>query len=282
MNICIYHDHCADGYMSAAIFYMHFRAIRETIHFIPAQYGDEAPTLSERSNVYILDFSYPRAQLEKMKSQVKSLVVLDHHKTAQAALEGLSYCIFDMEKSGARLTWEYFNPNHPAPKLVSYVEDRDLWKWKLPQSREVSAGLTLLEKIPEEEHFETWLHYLDRPEELIEIGKVVLKLNERYVKLMAGRAHFQTFAGYYVPVVNSTHLHSEVGEFLAPGKPFAVIYKDIDGKRIFNLRSTHSGIDVGKLAKKYGGGGHREAAAFTWPLSKLWMLKIGFLLERWI
>lgn len=115
-----------------------------------ASYNTEPPyQLAVDRPVYVVDFSYPREQLQKLRGAanqscwadfegVHALIVLDHHKTAQADLAGLPYCTFDMERSGAGLTWDHFHPDQPRPWIVDYVEDRDLWRFKLPSSEAIS------------------------------------------------------------------------------------------------------------------------------------------------
>lgn len=68
---------------------------------------------------------------------------MDHHKTAEAELAGLDFCEFDLNRSGGRLAWERFIDPQP-PWLITYTEDRDLWRWALPQSREINAALRTL------------------------------------------------------------------------------------------------------------------------------------------
>ena len=92
-------------------------------------------------NVIIVDFSYPRDVLIKMAEDADSIIVLDHHKTAEENLKGLDFCIFDMTRSGAVMAWEHFHGKGNTPLLFQYIQDRDLWQWKLPQSKEFSAGL---------------------------------------------------------------------------------------------------------------------------------------------
>jgi hypothetical protein len=41
-------------------------------------------------DVAIVDFSYKRPVMVELASKAKSILVLDHHKTAQADLDGLS------------------------------------------------------------------------------------------------------------------------------------------------------------------------------------------------
>ena len=66
-----------------------------------------------------------------------------------------------------------------------------------------------------------------------------------------------------MPCVNITHLLSETLHELAKGQPFAIGYFDSDGQRIYSLRSDFDGVDVSKIAKNHGGGGHKHAAGFT-------------------
>ena len=69
------------------------------------------------SEVYILDFSYPRQVMESLLSQHVKVIALDHHKTAQEALLGLRGALFDMNRSGAMISWEYFHPEREIPDL---------------------------------------------------------------------------------------------------------------------------------------------------------------------
>ena len=88
-----------------------------------------------------MDFSYQRNQILELR-KTNRVVVIDHHKTAQADLEGLDDCVFDMEHSGAVLAWQYFH-KAKVPEILLYVEDRDLWNWELPDSRAISAWLNV-------------------------------------------------------------------------------------------------------------------------------------------
>jgi uncharacterized protein len=59
------------------------------------------------------------------------LIVIDHHKSAMIELHDISNTHFDMTKSGAMLSWEFFHPGKEPPKFIRYIQDRDLWKWEL-------------------------------------------------------------------------------------------------------------------------------------------------------
>src|SRR6185369_13948753 len=103
-SLIIYHAGCMDGAAAALAAWLKFG---DEAEYRPASYGDAAPTDEEMHDrhVYVLDFSYPRAELDRMFRMHCSgqfeFCVLDHHKTAQADLAGLPFCTFDMSKSGA-------------------------------------------------------------------------------------------------------------------------------------------------------------------------------------
>lgn len=48
---------------------------------------------------------------------------------------------FDMNRSGSQMAWDYFFPDFARPAMIDYIADRDLWRFKLPGSREIAAVL---------------------------------------------------------------------------------------------------------------------------------------------
>jgi hypothetical protein len=160
--LVIYHAHCNDGLCAALVARAHLGGAGD---YVSCQYGDAPPETAGR-DVYVLDFSFPRAALLDMQGRAASLIVLDHHKTAEADLSGLDFCRFDMNKSGGRMTREWFaardgrDAGGPGAEwLVDYTEDRDLWRWRLPDSREVSAALASYPQT-----LEAWEPFMSWPE----------------------------------------------------------------------------------------------------------------------
>ena len=199
-----------------------------------------------------------------MKEKAKSLLVLDHHKTAQVDLAGLPFCRFDMHKSGARLTWEYFFPGYPAPWLVAYTEDRDLWTHRLPGTKEINA---VIRSYPLS--FETWdrLDKLD-PEDLIPEGSAILRYRQQLIDAAVSQAGEIEMDGYKVLAVNCScgEIVSEVAGELAKDRRFGVTwFETAKGQRVYSLRSRENAVDVSEIAKRHGGGGHRNAAGFQVP-----------------
>ncbi len=261
--LVIYHGNCTDGFCAAWVAH---RAILGGIEALPVEYGparENPPDVTCR-DVLILDFSYPREVLQTMYDQSASMTVLDHHKTAQADLEGLDFCKFDMEKSGARLTWEWFNPKYaPVPWVVQYVEDRDLWRHKLPNSRAINA---YIRSFPMD--FEVWDNMFSAIEHqgwIVNEGEAIVRSEKQIIDQHVKRAHVQPFMGEYpVPIVNATCLWSDIANALCQGKPLAATYFDRPEAKVrqWSLRSDENGVDVSELAKRKGGGGHKHAAGF--------------------
>lgn len=276
--LVIYHANCSDGFCAAWLLYRD----DPSSEFFPAHYGTEPPDCAGR-NVVIADFSYPRATILKIMQEALSVVVLDHHKTAVLELEGIvsefvqsrscrfgevtPIVYFDMNKSGGRLTWDYllrsrparYWSNRPRPWLVDYTEDRDLWCWKLPQSREVNAAIRSYPLT-----FDQWSMMAENdPASFVSAGAAILRREKQIVADHVKQAVEATIGGHAVKVVNATVLFSEIAGELANGQPFGACYFDrADGKRQYSLRSTKDGMDVSEVAKRYGGGGHHNAAGF--------------------
>lgn len=248
--LVIYHGGCRDGFCAAWV----ARLALGDAEFLAAQYGDLPPDVFKR-NVYVLDFSYSRALMDDMAARATSLLVLDHHKTAEAALSGAPYARFDMNRSGAGMTWDHFFPGEPRHWLVDYVEDRDLWRWKLPHSRDVSGYLSAIDST-----FEAFDSASLGDAKLV--GGYLTKAIDKYVDTVSRNAPLVSFEGHAVPCVNTTHAVSELLGKLAEAHPFAIgWFRSNEGKFIYSLRSRGD-FDVSELAKRYGGGGHKNAAGF--------------------
>lgn len=271
---------CADGFAAAWAASLSLGRGPDVV-YVPMNYNAGYPPEIEGgvSRIFILDFSFPRETMLKIAWLADQVVCLDHHASAQQALEGLDGSVagltvtFDMGKSGAMLAWEHFHPGEPAPTLIRYVQDRDLWTWRLPDSKEFSAALSV-----EPREFGRWdlldatLRYEIEWIEFIGRGKAILAAQDSYVATLMSRARIADVAGHRVPVVNAPMFQSEVGDALCaahPDRPFAAMFSvlvpDRAGEpetRVYSLRSRN-GFDVSAVAKAMGGGGHRAAAGFT-------------------
>ena len=140
VDLVIYHANCPDGFGAA---WAAWKLLGDRAQYLPASYGDPIPNVAGK-NVAILDFSYSRYDIKKMIEKANSLIVLDHHKTAQENLAGIPEAQLDMSRSGAIVSWQFFHGSEDPPIFLRYIEDRDLWRFELEDSKAVSAALTSL------------------------------------------------------------------------------------------------------------------------------------------
>ena len=278
--LVIYHGNCTDGFTAA---WIAARALGD-VELFAGFYGTEPPDCTGR-DVYVLDFSYKRPVMERLCAQARRVVILDHHKTAEADLAGLDRAEnvavrFDMSRSGARIAFDYFVIDyacgggpldvdlHRAEWLVDYVQDRDLWRWALPDSRLISAGIEAVPRM-----LEDWDELARRsPETVRADGFVIERYRRLCIEAAAALARPMAIAGHDVLAANSSEMRfaSDTAHELAAGKPFGATYwVRADGVVQFSLRSREDGVDVSAIATVFGGGGHRHAAGFQSTTGRL-------------
>ena len=260
IDMVLYHANCRDGSGAA---WAAWKRLGNRATYIPCKYGDPPPDVSGRS-VIILDFSYSREIVKKMHTEASDIIILDHHKSAMEDLGDLPFAWFSEDHSGAFLAWHFFHPGEEIPKFIRYIEDRDLWKWELPYSREFSAAF---ETVPYD--FMEYDKFCDDSvfDDAVERGTHMLAYMRAVVgKICEGAVH-QRFDGMDVMVVNATYWVSEIGNALAPHCDFAAIwhYDHRDRNIRVSLRTSSESIDISEIARRFNGGGHRKAGGFTLP-----------------
>lgn len=280
-DIVVYHSNCFDGFGSAWVARMH----SPNAVFIGAQHGDPPPDVAGK-RVLICDFSYPRDVLLSMWRESAYVMVLDHHKTAEADLANLIDDLaeapgdlgtfnldiaFDMDRSGVGITWDTLRPRLPRPRLVDHIEDRDLWRFWIPGTREIHAALSCSPF-----DFDVWDEFAERleadPDGVERDGAAVLKYTSTVCAKLAARAKSMFLTtphdgGLDVWAVNAPpELLSETAEILKDREPhMPILAWSWDGERdsfYCSLRSRADGPDVSEIAKWFGGGGHEHAAGF--------------------
>ncbi|MCG8609444.1 MAG: DHHA1 domain-containing protein [Pseudomonadales bacterium] len=271
--VVIYHGaECLDGFGSAFAAWTYFsdHQMLDRVYFIAANHGDAIPQEVQNAVVYLLDYSYKKAQMAELCSVAKQVIVLDHHVTAQTDCSGLDReypnlsLNFDLTRSGAVIAWEYFH-DIPVPMLLQHVQDRDLWHWAFADSGPVTVAL-----MARPYDFEVWSDYARKPIELQELAKegvIINRYRRKQIEYFKTRAVMGNIAGYDVPVVNCPNsIASELLSELAQGHPFAAGYSDKGTKRGWSLRATEDGVNVAEIAVELGGGGHPRAAGFATQL----------------
>lgn len=285
--ICIYHGHCDDGF--AAAWAVRAATGSNLFDFYPGVYQQAPPDVTGR-HVLLVDFSYKRPVLMEMAAKAKSIVILDHHKTAAEDLVGFREpapfelwtqnknplvegdsepvaALFDMNRSGAGMAWDFFFAGKPRPDFINYIEDRDLWRKALPGGDEFTIALR---SYPQD--FTVWDKLVRAgAKPLIEEGHSIQRYYRQRVDELKRSAYLAHMPGPTVGLVRCAIANapyfaaSEVaGELCAvEGADFGACYFEVRaGQWQYSLRSRGD-YDVSAVALRFGGGGHKGAAGFT-------------------
>ena len=276
--------HCDDGFGAAWAFRNFWLETMPARHikpeFFPASYSMDPPAISEMvrraagRHVYMVDFSLKRHDMLRLGASARSLTVLDHHASAEIGLDGLAAEIkavctgmqvhveFDMARSGAVMTWDFLRGDaRPMPDMLAYVQDGDLWQWRLPESRLYQMALRSYPQT-----FDGWDLVVELPTAMmIDEGRSLKRWFDQqigYITSQIMMIHVPPLGP--IPVVNvpktfgSEACHEIIMQW---DVPVAGYYQDLNGIREWELRSDGT-VDVSKIAVLYGGGGHPTASGF--------------------
>lgn len=297
-DVVIYHDKCMDGFTAAWAIWKRWGDFPV---YLPRNYGMAPDFDPAGKHVLIVDFSFSEAVLRGLAQDgAASIVVLDHHKSAAADLEPFArfkdkperftppvvasmigdlarngitaiLALFDMDRSGAGLAWDFANEyahiRLGRPTLVNLVEDRDLWRFELGDaSKFLHLALTSGEAT-----FERW-DAADRDiDSFVDKGQAIAAYRDSLVDEIAERATNIVIDGQHGLGVDCPYaLASDVGHRLLedwPAAEFAAAIVRGEQSVSYSLRSRDDRADVSLIAKKFGGGGHRNAAGFKVPRS---------------
>lgn len=83
MKYVLHHNDC-DGYGAA---WAAFKALgKNNVQYFPIDYGWTLPEMEDGSDVYILDFSISKDELDALASRMNFVQILDHHKSAYESI----------------------------------------------------------------------------------------------------------------------------------------------------------------------------------------------------
>lgn len=273
-KIVIYHKDCLDGFGGAWVAWKKFG---DKAEYIGEKHGQPIEKDIKGKDVYFIDFSYPKPQIDEIKKDAASLTMIDHHISAKEIVLSAANHLYALDHSGATLAWQYFFPKKKTPKLLLHIEDVDLWRFKMKNTPEIIVSLGLYPF-----DFKVWnklakdMEDKDKYKKYLEDGKIILKYKKAIISKLVGKADDVILDGYKAKVVNSPIFGSEVGnQLIKAGAQIGIIYSEESGVKKVSLRSGSDKVDVSKVAGKYGGGGHKRASGFSIPRGKKepWKIK---------
>lgn len=260
--VIIYHAHCPDG-MGACL--CAFKKFGDKASYIPVSDRNIPPEGLVDKEIYIIDYCYPKEVLSKLLSENKKVIVLDHHISSKDDTLSIEGSVFDNNRSGASIAWDYFFETKPRPRLIDYLEDGDLNRYVLPHQdklthRIIATPFTIEAYSELAEKFEN-----DFENVLLEGKAIELYVNSLF-ETVGEDYDMVLFEGIVMPAINIALPITTRSQLLAKIytniPPIAMAYRYDNGLWKVSLRSNKT-IDCSKLAEKYGGGGHVGAAGFA-------------------
>ena len=277
-RVCFYHAGCPDGFGAV---WSAWRAWGDEARYVARSHDDMLDLgLCEDALVTFVDIAPPTESVEELAEVASRIVVLDHHisaksryaadpTVARALADSGHHIEFDLEHSGAIVAWRWFHPETEPPPLLQYVEDQDLWNWKLPRTEEVNAAIGSYVR-----DFETWSSLAARPiEEIADEGAPIVRTQRREVERALHNGQPIALGTARIEAINASFQRAPIGHELAKraayGRPWGMVYR-LRGDRIDATLYSIGDLDVASIAEGYGGGGHRNAAGFSVPL-RTWL-----------
>ena len=298
------HSHCTDGLVAASI----MKYALQIEHLVEPEvifvsYGKEQEAISKanidsETTVYCVDFAFNRETTLELCKLAEKVTVLDHHKTAHENLHDLKthynfYFIYDVEKSGASIVRDYckqhlslyshikLNQKEILNKVVAMVEDRDLWLFRLPMTKE----------------FAEYVFAYMQPNDINRMTEILFKYNLLQLETICSSGY--TIMRYkdniikkkldsYVPtyfhvdntkllIINETQpdLVSQLGNELCKKYNVPVCLYNISGSNgstelsvSLSFRSMDNLEPVDSIARLFNGGGHVCAAGGVCSLDR--------------
>jgi hypothetical protein len=306
-----YHFPCPDGVFGALAAHLYFVDAGKLpegakLSFVP-QRVELSPSAVDATvtDVYMIDWIGSAKNVVRWAESAATVTLLDHHKTSideLAALKALPSNVVDLcdlEHSGATLAWNHFfalledEPElrdrvftRELHELFLLVEDRDLWRCAMPDSKAVSTGMASYQmNYDARSNPDIFKHLLTlRIDPMREAGLRELVATEAAVKaellgafvvrLGNGALPFPVDECLAVVTAKNKHLRSEIGNELARmskerglAAMGAVAYVETalqsDAELLkVSLRSLGD-LDTTPISKFYNGGGHANASSFN-------------------
>ena len=268
---CIYHADCLDGLGAAA----GVAATHEQAYFVAAKYGRAIERLVDYDLVLIVDFSVTEEEAAELCKHNREVQTWDHHKGAKDKLvscankwSNFSYH-YEESMSGAEMVW--LGLQQRMPSLVSIIGDRDLWKFKIKDTRAVTQWLFSFEGLTPIVMLQTILSYElneNMRSEAVNMGRLLLERTSADVRSIAKHCFVREIESYECVCCFSPLHHSELGSYLLSAYPYSdvavIITPDGSPKAKVSVRSTKE--RALPFAQLMGGGGHPNAAGATMPL----------------
>lgn len=265
-NIVVFYHDDLDGFTGA---WAAWKKLKDRADYVLVNYDEDINDgifqLKDRE-IYFIDCSLKVQEMLNLASKNK-VILIDHHLSSKEKASLLPGSVFDDNHSAAFLSWKYFQDGKKTPLIVRYVEDYDIWKFKLPGSKELTTMLNLASF-----NFKIWdkmaniFQNKNKRKGLFKKGRTIVDYQKSLIGELSDKGQEVVFEGYDAIAVNSPVLSSEIGNHIHTQTGKIGIVWSYKGKKAPKIHVSLRGdgkINLSELAKKYNGGGHKAAAGFA-------------------
>lgn len=278
-SILVTHANCMDG-STCAVLFLNVGGKQENIFYSSPSHHkiDELVKslfYSREEDIYIADASISLELAEQLdKVNNGRLKLFDHHASA-IPLAKFDWCEIDVENTrcGSKVFFDYLKgPRVEIYRdLVDVVDDVDRWQWNLDNSKYVST----FHQVVGQQLF---------VERFARDPSVILTANENYVVKIENKKKQLYIENKKKEVIKSLmeiqhccvnvgfveagNYQSELGHAIVEDPTLDIDVAIMIGSRGLSFRKFKDcPVDLGVLAKQFGGGGHQGSSGS--PLSKL-------------
>ena len=297
-NYAIYHKNCVDGFSSLMVLLLANKLTHDAIIKFDVPSTNNIPKDIENKDIIIMDVAYKYDVLKGIVEKSKSVLFIDHHVTIHDDVEKIknSYkdkmeIIYDIYESGASLTWKYFFKDKKFPLFIKYVKDNDIGMWKYKETNPFIYCLrvkfdTDLKSYIVKKWFKLFVDSYVKS--LVKLGKIYEEYANSLLEENAKRYSLELFPSTKIYKKYSDHFSKpfqyRVAVACGTGCPsssllgrrimetvdcdFCILWVYNMSKKEYIISFRSKKTDVGKIAKIFGGGGHKLASACSFSDTK--------------
>lgn len=224
---------------------------------------DELEKKAEKPFILIADLGIKPETAERLDRYTGEKRWLDHHRTNIELASKYDWATVDTEACGTLLVFNEFD-NIPRKYLdfVLHVDDYDRWIHALPKSNDLNRLLSIygIDRFEERFVFDERMEFNHTEVLLLELEDENI---ERYIeRVEKGMIVRHLIGDKFFGIGFAEKYKSEVAHELMERKNLeAIVLIDVN-TRSLSLRSRGE-INVGEIAKRLGGGGHKNAAGVS-------------------
>lgn len=241
----------------AEVHYCSYQNIDDKIN----QRLDELENSTDLPFILITDLGIKEETAERLDRYQGSKRWLDHHKTNIELASRYDWATIDVEASGTLLVFDTFeNIPRRFRDFALLVDDYDRWIHAFPESKQLNR-LFFIVGIKK---FEDRCLTAQEPHRLYNIDKILLEIEEEKIernidKLEKSITVYELQGDKKFGVVLADRYQSEAAhELMNRLELDAIALIDVNLRKV-SFRSKQN-FDVGSIAKRLGGGGHKNAA----------------------